>query len=72
MVHKYYPKLGTQNNQPNTTATVHEVKRQEHMSEYWIWENSNALWTKHDIDQLSFIILHYHNISDEMTLENEN
>jgi hypothetical protein len=32
--HKYYPKPGTQNNQQNTIAAVHEIKRQEQMSEY--------------------------------------
>jgi hypothetical protein len=32
--HKYYPKLGTQNNRQNTTAAVHEIKMQEQMSEY--------------------------------------
>jgi hypothetical protein len=39
MKHKYYPKLGIQNNLSSTTAAVHEVKRQEHMSEYRIWED---------------------------------
>jgi hypothetical protein len=45
---------------------------------YWcscfqkILARKNALWTKDDIDKLSFIVLYYHNIPDDMTLESEN
>jgi hypothetical protein len=28
----------------------------------------NVLWTKDDIDRFSFMVLYYHNISDDMAL----